>query len=650
MPYTYTDPVRDVHIIYSVQRPDTIFFEYLSDPVAMTWTRVNADYDPVNPSGDLQQLRQAHNAPGGLVDNTGAAVVPSVGIPNTTYAQLAERGYIDPLDPQGYEKWETSRKFVGTFLEHGTHEVSAGQETLKLEAGFEVHPSQASGQSVTLNDWMVNNGQVANNPYTSPASMTSQFDLRLLIPEFNQVTYAQLHNYGPLAALIVNLNSRRTDPTNMSALTGETSDDAVDPFGDPHVHRFSVDDDDDMELFQFTITGTSASYNSAGTYVTEFRIQAQVIGTGYDFNALQESFTGSETVAGEAEVHNAFGNRATPVTGLKMILSDRAQLDALGGTPRFIVTDDGSNVRHIIPVGYRRVIDFDDLGAVMLNGAEIYRQMPTSENFPLFRELHHYGTTNKVFRLLNPEAANEYTGTARPITIDNQGTGNLEVHDWGGNNIVTLRPDESCDLRFVYDREGNSRLLGEVPERYFSAAAGTVGTLNDYGYYDFDANHWARPIRLPNANDLNIDTDAFTIGTITNINASAVPTWGATAVQRSRDTFEVLKDGTLDFSQSVLYTLVGSGNLGTSTTTRVYLLRNGVLTLIDEIAYDSVAGAGTTRSWRWGFRRRVEAGDVIIPLLVYPKGTTLNVAAGTITDFIRTVTLDQDVAIEYEAS
>ena len=505
-----------------------------------------------------------------------------------------------------------------------------------------------SGQSVSLNDWMVNNGQVANNPYTMPASMTNQFDLRLIIPEFNQVTYAAIHNYGPLAALIINLNSRRTDPTNMSALTGHTSDDAVDPFGDPHVHRFSVDDDDDMELFQFTITGTSASYNEAGTYVTDFRIQCQVIGTGYDFNALQESFTGSVTVAGEVEVHNSFGNRLTPVDGLRFRLSDRADLDGLGGVPRFTVRDDGSEVKHIIPVGYRRVIDFDDLSAFMQNGAEVYRAMPTSENYPMFRELHHYGSTNKTFRLLNPEEANEYSGTARPITVDNQGTGQLEVEDWDGNNIVTLRSGESCDLRFVYDREGSSRLLGDVPERYFEAEAATVGTVGDYGYYDFDTNHWARPIRLPAAGDTDIDADAFTIGTLTNVGGGRA--WAANDIQRSRDTFEVLKAGTLDFSQSILFTIVGSGNLGTSSTTRVYLLRNNTLTLIDEVSVDSISGDGTTRSLRWGFRRRVEAGDVIVPIFVYPKGTTLNIASGTITDFIRTVTLDQDVDIEYSSS
>lgn len=646
MPYTYTDPVRDIGISYEGQIPVSIQFEYLSDPVAMTWTRVVTGYDHANPSGDLQNLRQAHNAPGGLVDDTGAAVVPSTGYSPPPYAQLAERGYIDPLDPNGYTKWETSRKFIGTFLKHGTHEVSTGQETLKLEAGVEVHPSQASGQNVTLNDWVVNAGQVANNPYTMPASMTHQFDLRLIIPEFNQVTYAQLHNYGPLAALIVNLNSRRTDPANMSALTGETSDDAVDPFGDPHVHRFSVDDSDDMELFQFTITGTSAAYNSAGTYVTEFTVQCQVIGTGYNFNVLQESFTGDATVTGEVEVQNPFGNRRTEVSGLKMILSDRAELDAIGGIPRFTVTDDGSNIKHVIPIGYRRVVDFDDLSAVMLNGAEIYRQMPTPENNPMFRELHHYGTANKVLRLLNPEQANEYSGTSRPITIDNQGTGNLEVQDWDGNNIVTLRSDESCDLRFVYDREGNSRLLGEVPERYFEASAGTLGMINNNtpGYYTFDTDNYAVIVNIPTPQ--HFDTDAFERGTDTT--HTNLQQWTAATVTTGADTIRMLKAGTLHFEQSLVFEVVGNGNMAAGLRTRTYILRNSALILVSESSYGEIAGAGTKEVIRWIFTRRVERNDIIIPIISYPQGTTLNFGSMEITDFIRTVTLDQDVAIEYE--
>ena len=648
MAYTYTHPIRGIEMVWAPGEayPSLIQFEYLSDAVNDIWTREHTHYVPNAPTTILQELQQARNAPGGFVNEDGESSAPAGEIVDgLTYDQLREHGYVDPFEIDGYQKWLIRRKFQGTFQQHGSHRVEGGLDRLTLEAGLEVHPSSQRGSSVSLRDWVINAGAVANNPHTSPATMTRRFELVLRIPTYEQIQYEDLHEYGPVAALVVNLNSRRTTPSSMPAITGDEDDDYA--FGDPSIYRFKVEGADGNVLFKFTITSTTALQEILpdGTYVTQYNVHGQVIGSGYDLDALRESFAGSETVTGEAEVENPFGSRRTPVSGKRIVLSDAVEMDAIGRAPRITITDDGSEVKHVVPIGYDRVIDYDSLGVVMLNGAEIYREMPMPENRPMVKEIHHYGAENKALRLLNPEQANEYSGTARPITIDNQGAGNLEVQDWDGNNIVTLRTSESAFLRFVYDDNGGSRLLGEVPERYFEATGGFLGIINNNtpGYYTFDTNNYAAMISIPNPQ--YFDRDAFQRGTDTT--HTNLQDWDAATVTTGADTLRMLKAGTLHFEQSLVFEIDGTGNMP-NLRTRTYILRAGALILAGDGSYGQIAGNGTKEVIRWVFTRRVERNDVIIPIISYPQGTTLNFGSMIISDFIRTVTLDQDVSIEYE--
>lgn len=448
----------------------------------------------------------------------------------------------------------------------------------------------------------------------------------------------------PIAGMIKWLNSIRENPETTSAITGQ----GAAAFGHPTQHRYIIPesrtiDNDYYQLMVYFV----ASYIRNG-HLIRLEILGVGIGENYSPYHLQNAIgVQAETLDTRVYVDRPFGVRNTPARMLKAVLSDKVELDALNGIPRIHVEDQGEYTKQIIPFGNHRVIDFDDLDPVVDETmTELYRLMPEPLEKPMVHEIHHYGA-NGAIRLINPEKANEYSGTSRPLVIDNQGTGRLEILDWDRKNVVTLAPNQDAKLRFVYDNFGGSRLLGQVTPRYIEASAGSVGAFVNTGYYNFDTNNWAKPV--PVATPSYIDTDAFEIGTAANIvNASQ---WNVANVEGalSADTLKILKDGILEFQQSVTFTIVGTGSMTAGSLARVYLLRDDTLTVIDEADYGEITGEGTSRSFRWGFRRRVKADDVIIPMYVYPKGTTLNINECTINDFLRTVTLDQEIAIEYKS-
>ena len=566
-----------------------------------------------------------------------------------THDQWKERGLWNPLDQNGATKYETKLKFEGRFGEKG----SVRDDYLRLETGIEVHPEHVEGGIVTLQRWAVQAGRAVSQTDQNHAYFAADeyshpkryFRFTIEIPEFDEVTDGNRHTYDPIAGMIKWLNSIRENPETTSAVTGQ----GAAAFGHPTQHRFIIPesrtiDNDYYQLMVYLV----ASYIRNG-FLIRLEILGVGIGANYSPYHLQNSIgVQAETLDTRVYVDRRFGVRNTPARMLKAVLSDKVELDALNGVPRIHVEDAGEFTKKIIPFGNHRVIDFEDLEVVTDDSnVEIYRLMPEPLEKPMVHEIHHYGAANKSIRLLNPEKANEYSGTSRPLVIDNQGEGNLEIIDWDRKNVVTLSPNQDAQLRFVYDNFGGSRLLGRVTPRYIEASAGTIGAFIDTGYYDFDTNNWAKPV--PVATPSYIDTDAFEIGTDDNItNASQ---WNVANVQGalSVDTLKVLKDGLLEFHQSVVFTIVGSGSMTGGSLARTYLLRGDTLTVIDEADYGEIVGEGTSRSFRWGFRRRVKAGDVIIPMYVYAKGTTLNINSCVISDFLRTVTLDQEIAIEYKS-
>lgn len=655
--FEINDPVRKVivamgdlhnpkgYVEWEWQDTQTATWHSTVEAVNVTWA--NSQYTQA-----FQRLQAKYTGPHGLRNGHhehGAEPTYemwALGV-ELTHDQWRARGHWNPLDQNGAIKYNNKLEIEGRFAQKGR----VLDDFIRLETGVEVHPEHVSGGIVQLRQWTVNAGRTVsetdrNHVYFSTDEHPlpkKYFRFTLEIPEFDQVTPGQKHLYDPIAGLIQWLNSIRENPDTSPAVTGQGSA----AFGHPQNHRFIIPesrtiDNDYYQLMIYLV----ANYIRDG-FLIRLEILGVGIGANYAPHHLQNAIgVQSETLDTRVYEHRSFGVRNTPARMLKAVLSDTVEIDAVNGIPRLHVKDVHDPTFQVIPFGNHRVIDFEDLDPVVDESmTELYRLMPEPLEKPMVHEIHHYGAGNKAIRLLDPERANEYSGTSRPIVIDNQGTGRLTVQDWDGNNIVTLAPNQDAKLRFVYDNFGGSRLLGEVTERYIEASDGDLGTFVNTGYYDFDTNNWAKPV--PVATPSYIDTDAFEIGTDDNVTNATQ--WNVANVETalSPDTLKILKNGTLEFHQSVVFTIVGTGSMTAGSVARVYLLRDDTLTVIDESDYDEIVGDGTSRSLRWGFRRRVKKGDVIIPMYVYPKGTSLNINSCKITDFLRTVTLDQEIAIEY---
>ena len=655
--YTITRPVRNVYVSIGD-------LNSLKGYVYWEWQHTDAQWYSKTVIVDRYKRHQDYPAP---FRSLQAKYTSSVGLRNGvqdydpppsynfvgegvehTEDEWIERGYWNPLDQNGLTKYFTGLEFRGRFAEKG----QVRENSLHLETGVEVYPEHVEGGIVTLQRWTVQAGrQVSQTDHNHSYFAADEYGLpkryfrfTIEIPEFDEVQNGQRHLYDPIAGMIKWLNSIRENPETTTAITGQ----GASAFGHPTQHRYIIPEsrtiqNDYYQLMVYFV----ASYIRNG-HLIRLEILGVAIGENYTPAHLQNAIgVQAETLDTRVYVDRPFGVRNTPARMLKAVLSDKVEIDALNGIPRIHVEDQGEYTKQIIPFGNHRVIDFDDLDPVVDESmTELYRLMPEPLEKPMVHEIHHYGA-NGAIRLINPEKANEYSGTSRPIVIDNQGTGRLEILDWDRKNVVTLAPNQDAKLRFVYDNFGGSRLLGQVTPRYIEASAGSIGAFINTGYYDFDTNNWAKPV--PVATPSYIDTDAFEIGTDDNITNGSQ--WNVANVEGalSVDTLKILKDGTLEFHQSVVFTVVGTGSMTAGSVARVYLLRDDTLTVIDESDYGEITGEGTSRSFRWGFRRRVKAGDVIIPMYVYPKGTTLNINSSVISDFLRTVTLDQDVAIEYKS-
>lgn len=672
--YQTTDPVRNVAVYIGDANLTTMYmsvsWEWQAVPSA-TWHSVSI---PISPEDfpvteanrdrlrDLQVLQAAYGSERGLrtgaADHSDKAVIKIyANIDTEDFETWAARGNWNPFDANGLAKWETGQKFIGRHAEEGT----VTDDGLELTTGFEVKPKAVSGGIQSLGDWWVNAGNpnlYVPNGYvtgTFPGGTRRQaFDFYLIIPSYAEAAESTIHNFGPYKGFNQWLNSLRADPTTMPEITGQGTQQGGSPgqaYGSPDVHKFQLVNSSGDNVFSFRLYRRAMGI--VGGNVNWIHLLGYVDEGEWDHQFLQDrmrliSYAVDTTVYED----NPFGNRDTPARARTIVLSDELTIDAINKVPRLHVKDEGSQNANIIPMGYYRVVDFNDLTPVldaMMN--ETHRLMPSHDDKPMMRELHHYGTEDKTLRLLNPEQATRYSGVARPLTIDNQGDGDLDVDDWAGNNVVTLKPNQSADLRFVYDNEGESRLLGKVPFRELQADAGRVGDFHGLGYFSYDANNWAHQINYPGVAQQYTDEDAFELGTatVTDMTKPAGTTWNATNMLLTPDTLKVLKDGFLDFEQVLNFTIVGNGNIPNGSQTVVLRLRNGVLSQVDHSAYYEIAGNGVTRTLRWQFKRRVKKNDIFVPLFIFAKSATINTGSCPITDFNRTATLDQDIAIEYES-
>lgn len=641
MTYRSTDPVVGIDISYDPFHgpwPVRLGWTYTRDGMnhvkivpadSETWedTKIDNEFRSLQslysdspsrlrtPDGQVTPIT-LHHAPDGL-----------------TLDNMADWGFYNPLILDGWDKFVNQRRCLGVLQERATPTSSS----IALKAQFYTERELLPGGGlVSLSNWNVTPGPIRPNIYDSNEERRT-FSIRLTIPIFEEHILQEAHNYGPIAGMRTWLNGRRTLGSSISGSL-DTSVNSH-PWGAPSTHRYRVTEADGTGGFQFVITSSVSAAGSDG-HLRNYYLICHAVGTGFDADLLQRRIHLIPNVLVDTRVYveHRLGKRESPADASVIRLSDEVDIDAIGGVPRIHITDPANSTPRVIPVGMHGIVDHDDMEATYDNGIESYRTMPTLEEAPMAAEVHHYGAV-ATHRLLKPSQANGYGGVVRPWKVDNQGDGVYHVQYPDGSNLVTLRPRQTADLRFVVDREGGGRILGSVADRVHQITHGAETYLWPGSTLSLDTNSWMMMPTTPTEIDYN-DNDAFRTGTEDALANTADYVFAN--LPFSREALKVIKSGLLDFSQYVTIRHDGSGNVPAHHT-EVRVKRGTTEIIIPVSSYADYNGAGTPRTYIWRWRSRVEKDDIIYPWLIYPKGTTLNFGTAAIVSFIRTATLVQDV-------
>ena len=565
----------------------------------------------------MLELLQANYANGGFTDHQGRAVEPRVGkFDNMTLTDWVAQGGLNPLESDGYTKWINKRKIQGLFQKHG--EVT--DRGIQLEDGIEVIPTPDATSQVELTDWILNNTGV--NSSGQPT-----FRLFIEIPAYLNVTAQNFSSYHQVQGIVKKLNGVKQSAS--AALTGSESGSTW------HNRLFDIPHGGGTYTIEF-ITSSSVT---VGTSIVRFDLFGRVNPhTGYTRDHLQAYLQGTVSLDVMTERENRLGERRTPIRGNKVILTDQVELDAFLGIPKFTVQDEGSEVKERVPAGGSfRVIDHEDL-----SGGAGLPQVPTLREKPMVGAIHHYGTSDTILRLLRPSLAAGFSGVARPLIIDNQGTGKYQIQDWSGNNVVTLRKGEEAHLRFSFDREGQGRVLGKVSPRRQIITRGASGFLWQGGHYNYSATEWAIPVLCPAP--LHNDDDAFSVPSSDSLSGETA--WTLANISRGRDTFQVLKPGSLIFYQNVRWSVPGHGNMPAGLRTVFHIIRGSTILGFTINTYGAIAGDGSSHEMVWLWIGEVQAGDIIVPVLAYPKSETIGTANSPVNQMYRVAKLEQTINIE----
>lgn len=462
MAFATTSPVRNIEISLApdIPHPNFIGWEwwngtswveaYVADDGGAGGFLISAgDY-----TDDLKVLQQKYAA-GTLTDDMGNTVVPSIdsntfGI--TTITHLEERGIINPLDPDGLDKWLTSQKFGGRFYQKGTVTATA----LKLATDIESEDDTEPGGNFDLTRFHV----------SANGAMTFQITIHDL-----NIETAQFHNAVPIMALVAFLNARKTAGSNIVNPTTANGD---------WINRT-------FDFTNFTIVFTGTSSVTTGSRIRRFDLFGTATDTAgsYSREALETAIHVGQPLPDSVDVPQS--------------RSIKAQRILVGG-------------REFKEENFQLLIDDTPLGQVKIGHISTAGTPFTSAN----GEWHYDGEVPATVNLPRPRLVTtsghalpityENQGTGL-LTIR---FGNPLA------NVVTLRKGQRADLKIVFDNQGGERLLGRVPPRRMVITQGAGGMLSVSGYYNYDATRFARPAAMPAAQHVDADAFTIpAAGTIT---------------------------------------------------------------------------------------------------------------------------------------
>ena len=188
-----------------------------------------------------------------------------------------------------------------------------------------------------------------------------------------------------------------------------------------------------------------------------------------------------------------------------------------------------------------------------------------------------------TIRLPRPTDMLPYEGINRAITIEHlaEFSNAVNIKYWDDTDAFRLRQGESIRWRFLREKGGFGRIVAEaVPPRHLYHADSdgtTLGSANVWRITDWETDYSLSLIRFPSISGVSrVDTDAYSVGTVTTTGTYARPEWGALSYRYNLlGMWTVLRDGwmAVDIAFNIELDASTSGSLGSDQYLELWQLR-----------------------------------------------------------------------------
>ena len=553
---------------------------------------------------NLHELQLIYVSDEGFQDSNGDPITPILFTEGfghgTTVESLATFGQWNPLDPDGWERYEHRQKLLG-LATRALLEVN--EDTLAIIA--HLLPTMFNPRSATY--------EYPMRYWFMSQSATNQFWMRLLVDRNDEISGPNTNTYPPVMALFAWLESLRVtgDPIGSSFVSDSTFENRI----------FSVDQlgaSDTPLRFQYT---TQENQTAEPSNFTELAIQFTIESDSApiepkDFRRLLLSATAT-LPSSDIQIPPNVGRKGVPYrTDIIQPTDDEFLKFANGGMYWRGVDHEGDPFEIEVTDGksypYR---SFEPYNAGGVSG-RILESRPFMDTIVMDS----METEDKRFYIPEPSSVIISEGTSKTWQLHNHNHDyNFDVWDLVDNTrLFTLKPTESCFIKLSLFKDvvsGNDRgeiLVYDLSERELTHTIGSSysETLGDGGNYDGGFGNILHEVSV-NLTGATVthDEDAFAMG----VNALGNNTLLSNGIAGYSESVQVLQDGVVNARLSLEILLeTGTGSIASWSGLRCYTQRGSDAPVLERNnRHREVSGNNRIEPYEIEYRGRHLAGDWI---------------------------------------
>lgn len=593
------------------------------------------DLDGRMVSAEMTTLRSIYASDDGFLDPDGDPITIDVEgseIPHLdSFDDLESLGYPNPLKAASVAEHERVRQLIGD-TRNTTRTVQSDGEIRHQSSLADIpmlYTPTGTTQDVNLDPWQ---------GYISQTDPNHEFTLTLPLAGTSRTT-ANVNDHIPVIAMMYELSETLVDGTG-TAETDSIYDvpDATRRYAWPHVSE--ADGDYQFRVVSVTnvLVGTTLNGLTIVCRVTNSTTPDVLDVVNYLNNALAtipvQTNGAAPTRGSTSTPHYAerigFGTGELFARDGILIWNDLQREQPLRGD--FIVGADVSELRAWT-------------GTDMTNPPDRWAPSPTTQ-------VVHLPNGQTTARIRYPQLQSFMgPGMYAPQAFHNRNaganTGLIILEDWNGNEFLRLQPGQRAELELGHTDEGGAELVGrQLPLRRVQHSAGEAGNLGQLTRWSSSVSHWAIPLPVPSTAGSYLDADAFRIGTATytaDAAANTITTWDIPQA------LVCTRGGFIEFKQHCeIEVTAATGTITGEHFTTLFRYRGTTLTALPGAYHPmrrDIGGTGDEHLMTVEWSGVVAAGDILIPVYIFPKNLTLSRGSIDVHNFSRDVDLDMHLEI-----